>query len=88
MNYKKILLEEIFYCVKHIGFSYNDVLGMSVYERRQYLTLLINENQKKSEIIEEEKEKYTNKNAKGSRTSIVSGDALKSKLKSGEIPNQ
>ncbi len=88
MNYKTILLEEIFYCVKHIGFTYNDVLNMSVYERRQYLNLLINENQKKSEVIEEEKEKYTNKNSKGSRTTKVSGDQLKAKLKSGEIPNQ
>lgn len=61
---------------------------MSVYERRQYLSLLINENQKKSELIEEEQAKYTNKNAKGSRTTKVSGDQLKAKLKSGEIPNQ
>jgi len=81
------LLEEIYYCVKHIGFTYNDVLNMSVYERRQYLNLLLNENQKKSEVIEEEKEKYANKNAKGSRTTKVSGDQLKAKLKSGEIPN-
>lgn len=88
MKYKTYLLEEIYYCVKHIGFTYEDVLNMSVYERRQYLTLLINENQKKNEAIEEQKEQYTNKNAKGSRTTKVSGDQLKAKLKSGEIPNE
>ena len=60
---------------------------MSVYERRQYLNLLINENQRKHEFIEEEKEKNVNKNSKGSRTTKVSGDQVKSKLKSGEIPN-
>lgn len=60
---------------------------MSVYERRQYLNLLLNENKAKEEAIEEEKEKYTNNNAKGFRTTKVGGDALKAKLKSGEIPN-
>ncbi len=59
---------------------------MSVYERRSYLSLLLNENTKKSEMIEEENEKLKNKN--GSRTTRVSGDQLKAKLKSGEIPNQ
>lgn len=78
--------EEIYYCVKHIGLSYSDVLNMSVYERRSYLSLLLNENTKKSEMIEEENEKLKNKN--GSRTTRVSGDQLKAKLKSGEIPNQ
>jgi hypothetical protein len=87
LNYKSYLIEEIFYCVKHIGFTYQDVLNMSVYERRQYLNLLLNENKAKEEAIEEEKEKYTNNNAKGSRTTKVSGDQLKAKLKSGEIPN-
>lgn len=37
-------------------------------------------------MIEEENEKLKNKN--GSRTTRVSGDQLKAKLKSGEIPNQ
>jgi hypothetical protein len=87
MKYKMYLLEEIYYCVKHIGFTYQDVLNMSVYERRQYLNYLLNENKRKTEAMEEQKEEYTNKNAKGSRTTRVSGDQLKAKLKSGEIPN-
>lgn len=88
MKYKTYLLEEIYYCVKHIGFTYDDVLSMSVYERRQYLNLLLNENKKKTEAIDDENKKYTNKNSKGNRVSTVSGDQLKAKLKSGEIPNQ
>ena len=83
----KSLIEEIYYCVKHIGFSYSDVLNMSVYERRQYLKLLLNENNSKNEAIEEQKEEMNNKGAKGSRTTKVSGDQLKARLKSGEIPN-
>lgn len=88
MNYKTYLIEEIFYCVKHIGFSYQDVLSMSVYERRQYLNLLLNENQKKTEAIEEQQEAINNKGARGSKTTRVSGDALKMKMKSGKIPNE
>jgi len=88
LNYKTYLIEEIFYCVKHIGFSYKDVLSMSVYERRQYLNLLLNENQKKTEAIEEQQEAINNKGAKGSKTTRVSGDTLKAKMKSGVIPNE
>ena len=80
------MLEEIYYCVKHIGLSYSDVMSMSVYERRNYLTLLLNENTKKTEMIEEQNQNL--KSGNGSKTTRVSGEALKAKLKSGEIPNQ
>jgi len=88
LSYKTYLLEEIYYCVKHIGFTYSDVMNMSVYERRQYLSHLINENNKKNEALEEQKEAINNKGARGSRTSRVTGDQLKAKMKSGEIPNE
>ena len=61
---------------------------MPTYERRTYLSLLINENTKKSEMMEEQREKATKKNAKGERTTRVSGETLKSQLKNGKIPNQ
>ena len=60
---------------------------MSVYERRQYLSYLLRENDRKTEAIEEQTETIKNKGAKGSRTTRVSGDQLKAKLKSGEIPS-
>jgi hypothetical protein len=60
---------------------------MSVYERRIYLSHLLNEKTKTNEAIEAEKEKLNNKGAKGSRTTRVSGEQLKNKLKSGEIPS-
>ena len=59
-------------------------MNMSVYERRQYLSHLLNENQKKTEAIEEQKEVINNKGAKGSKTTRVSGDTLKAGLKSGK----
>lgn len=63
-------------------------MNMSVYERRQYLSHLLNENNRKNEAIEEQKEAINNKGARGSRTTRVTGDQLKAKLKSGEIPNE
>jgi len=53
LNYKTYLLEEIYYCVKHIGLSYSDVMGMSVYERRNYLSLLLRVSEKNLEIVKE-----------------------------------
>lgn len=61
---------------------------MPTYERRSYLNLLMNENEKKHEMMEEQANKMQNKNAKGTRNTRVSGDTLKSRLKNGEIPNQ
>jgi hypothetical protein len=77
LSYKTYLLEEIYYCVKHIGFTYSDVMNMSVYERRQYLSHLINENNKKNEAIEEQKEAINNKGARGSRTTKSGAGALR-----------
>jgi len=42
----------------------------------------------REEHEEQMKEKAQTKGGKGSRTTRVSGDALKSRLKSGEIPNK
>lgn len=56
---------------------------MPTYERRTYLSLLIDENTKKSEMMEEN----TINNSKGKRTTRVSGETLKNRLKNGEIPN-
>jgi hypothetical protein len=65
--------------------GYNDVMMMPVYERRYFITLLIKQNEKKMEFIENQKSTSTS-NSKGSRQSKISGDALKSKMKTGEIP--
>ncbi len=56
---------------------------MPTFERRTYLMLLINENNKKNEQMEE----MNNTSSKGRRSKRVSGEALKNKLRSGEIPN-
>ena len=65
--------------------TYQDALSTPTHERKFFLITLINENTKKSENMEKQMEESKNSNAKGSRTSRVGGEQLKSKLKSGEI---
>ncbi len=67
--------------------TYQDVLSAPTYERRFFLLTFMNENTKKTEMMEEQRESAKNSNARGSRTTRVSGSQLKSKLKSGEIPS-
>jgi hypothetical protein len=82
-EFKTSLLEEIFICTQHLnGFTYTDVLKLPVYERRFYLSLLMRQAKKRDEQSEQ------NKNNKGGKTTRISGEALKTKLKSGEIPNK
>tara|TARA_R100000544_G_scaffold6152_1_gene2365 strand:- start:606 stop:749 length:144 start_codon:yes stop_codon:yes gene_type:complete len=47
----------------------------------------MNENEKRQEETEEQVSKMKNKGSKGSRTTRVGGEQLKSKMKSGEIAN-
>lgn len=63
--------------------GYNDVMMMPVYERRFFIDLLIKQREKTQEDIGNP---VSNKNAKGSRQSKISGDALKTKMQTGQIP--
>jgi hypothetical protein len=60
---------------------------MPVYERRYFLSLLSRDIENKKEYIENAEISNQNKNAKGNRTSKISGEALKTKIKNGLIPN-
>ena len=75
--------------MKHIGMSYQDVLSCPTYERRFFLQMLINEANKKSELAEEQARnaRANASGGRGNRTTRISGDQLKAKLQSGEIPN-
>lgn len=57
---------------------------MPTSERRFYLGLLIQEKQKQKEHYENSKKQSSG--SKGNRKSTISGDVLKNKIKSGEIP--
>lgn len=68
--------------------SYSDVLSMPTYERRFFIGMLTRDIMKKQELIEEQQQQATVNTSKGNRTTRVSGDALKSKIKSGEVPTK
>jgi len=86
-SYKVPLLEEIFICTQHLNnVTYADVLSMPVYERRFYLGLLTKQNRQREEHLETLKEQAKSKGSKGSRTTRISGDQLKNKINSGDIP--
>ena len=61
-----------------------DTMSMPVYERRFFINMLLKQHEKQKEMYDNQT--ANNSNAKGSRQSKISGDALKSKMKSGEIP--
>lgn len=55
-------------------------------DRRYFIGLLTRDAVRKEEEYEKRKEQST-KSGSGKRTSTISGDALKSKIKRGEVPN-
>jgi len=63
--------------------TYQDVLSAPTYERKFYLDTLVKENEKRKENVKDK----TYSTGKGSRAKTISGDSLKNKLRSGEIPN-
>ncbi len=67
--------------------TYQDVLSAPTCERRFFLHKLMNENEKIQEEQEEQISKMRNKNSKGSRTTKMGGEQLKSKMKNGGIAN-
>ena len=45
------LASEAYYLVKHGGFSYQDVILMTSWEREEFMELLIDENQREKESL-------------------------------------
>ena len=61
MTYKKDVLYEFYILIKHGNFSYGDVLHMPVFERRAFIEILMDENNKVKEHREREAAKISNK---------------------------
>ena len=68
------------------GFNYSDVLELPVYERRYFLSLKTREISELKDQQETASNNNKNTNARGSRTSTVSGESLKNRMKNGDIP--
>ena len=71
--------------MQYLKIGYNDVLNMPTNERRYYMGMLI-KSKHDEQVKAEEMTNKANSNAKGSRKTKVSGEALKNKIKSGEVP--
>ena len=61
-----------------------DTMSMPVYERRFFINMLLKQHEKQKEMYDNQT--VNNSNAKGSRQSKISGDALKTKMQTGQIP--
>lgn len=61
---------------------------MPTYERRFFLGQLTKDRQETEARYEALKEEAQAKTGKGTRTTRVSGETLKNKIKSGEVPNK
>ena len=69
------------------GVTYSDVLSMPSYERRFFLGLLTKEAREKEDAAEITREQQANvSGSKGNRKTRVSGEALKTQIKSGNLP--
>lgn len=72
--------------MKHLEISYSDIMSMPVYERRFYIEMFKDEMEIKKEKMEEIT-KNRSSGSKGTRTTTVSGEQLKTKLRNNQIPN-
>jgi len=70
--------------MQHLKIGYSDVLNMPTAERRFHLGLLVKTKKEEQDYIEQSKNKSSG--GKGTRKTKISGDALKNKIKSGEVP--
>ena len=86
-DYKAPLLEEVFICTQHLkGFSYSDVLALPVYERRFFIGMLMRKKIEEEEYMETMREQKQISSGKGTKKTRISGEALKNKFKSGDMP--
>lgn len=67
----------------HLKMGYNDVLAMPTGERRFHLSLLVKNKTEENERIEQMRQ---NQGGKGSRKTTITGEALKNRIKSGDVP--
>jgi len=85
-EHKSNILEEIFICTQNLqGFTYRDVLSLPTYERRFFISLLLKRKEKQDEIKEANSENNITTDSKGNRKRKVSGSALKTSIKNGDI---
>lgn len=68
------------------GSGYDDIMNMATHKRRYFIMNMKREKEEHEEQAEEQAQEGSQSD--GKRTKRISGDELKQKMKSGEIPNQ
>lgn len=66
----------------HLKMGYDDVLNMPTNERRFHIGMLVKNKSNEQERMKE----VHDKTSKGVKKTKISGDALISKIKSGDVP--
>ena len=69
--------------MQHLEIGYSDILMMPTCERRFYLGMLIKNKHAEEKRMEDMR---GNSKGKGTKNTRISGDALKNRMKSGDIP--
>lgn len=59
---------------------------MPIYERRFFIGLLTKDASERQAKAEELREQAKTRGTRGTRTSMISGEALKNKIKGGDLP--
>lgn len=72
--------------MKDQGWQLGDVKEMATYERRYFLGLAVRKHQQKVSQYEKMQEQAVTSHGKSSRTTKLTGESLKAKMESGEIP--
>lgn len=72
--------------MKDQGWAYGDVKTMATYERRYFLGQAVRKHQAKVQQYEATKETAVVNQGRSSRTTKITGEALKSKMQTGEVP--
>jgi len=78
-SYKVHFEKELYYCVKHLGVSYEEAYRLPIQKRRFLLNNLLEENEKKQEAYDEARANSGGKNT-------LSGDKLKSYISNNGNP--
>lgn len=73
--------------MRRLEMSYSDIMRMPTFERRFYIQMYREEMEKQEEELKEIKNNKKS-GGKGTRSSTISGEALKSRMKNNQIPQQ
>lgn len=70
--------------MQHLEVGYQDVMSMPTNERRFFLGMILKNKHRDEEAMENARQNSSK--SKGGKNTRITGEALKNKMKSGELP--